>query len=237
MTDWPPGSHLIMETTVKERKYYVVGYKYNMKKVLSFISAEGAGHTGTGTPDEVKWLDDNGRMASRRIARPHMLSEYFKESNQIDKHNHVRQSQLAIEKHVITTCGYFRLWCTYLGITITDSWTLYRHGLGDKSPNKEMSILSFANILCKTNLLNDYSSSLNESKPNQTLRSLTNHNSRELAFPSTIEADPNATPLSSLGSGSSGALIQIGNGKYIPASHLTPPQGSHLSPYNRIHPR
>ena len=81
-----------------------------------------------------------------------------------------------------------------------------------------MSILSFANILCKTNLLNDYSNSLNESNPNQTLRSLTNHNSRELAFPSTIEADPNATPLSSLGSGSSGALIQIGNGKYIPGA-------------------
>ena len=41
MTDWPPGSHLVMETTFKERKYYAVGYKYNMKKVLSYISTEG----------------------------------------------------------------------------------------------------------------------------------------------------------------------------------------------------
>ena len=44
----------------------------------------------SGTPYEAKWLDPNGRMASRMIPRPHMLSEYFKHSNQIDKYNHAR---------------------------------------------------------------------------------------------------------------------------------------------------
>ena len=168
MKDWPPGTHLVLETTIKDKRYYALGYKYNMKKVLCFIATEGAGHTGDGDPYEAKWLDANGRMASRTITRPHMLSEYFKYSNQIDKHNHARQSQLAIEKNLITTCGYFRLWCTYLGITVTDCWKVYRHGLGDKMPNKEISILSFANILCKTHLLNDYSNSLNESTPQNT---------------------------------------------------------------------
>ena len=156
-------------------------------------------------------------MAARLIKRPHMLSEYFKHSNQIDKHNHARQSELAIEKNVIAACGYFRLWCTYLGITVTDAWKLYRAGLDDKHVNKEISIHSFANILTRTHLLNDYSKHCQyESITNQTL----NPSSRqELQFPSTVETSL-STNVSSLGSGSSGGLVQIGNGRYVSATFL-----------------
>ena len=94
-----------METAVRDNKYYGIGYKYNMKKVICFITTEGAGHTEPGDSYEAKWIDENGRMASRKISRPHMLSEYFKHSNQIDKHNHVRQSQLAIEKMLLRRMG------------------------------------------------------------------------------------------------------------------------------------
>ena len=155
MKEWPSGTHLVLETQVEGETIYAIGYKYNMRKVLLFIATEEAGNTMPGTPYEAKWLDDNGRMCSRQIPRPHLISEYYKNSNQIDKHNHARQGVLALEKNVVTQCGYFRLFTTYLGITVTDAWKLYRHGLGDKHPNKDVSILEFANILCKTNLLND----------------------------------------------------------------------------------
>ena len=80
MKEWPPGSHLVMETTVRNNSFYAIGYKYNMKKVLCFICTENAGHTMPGKPYEAKWLDDNGRMASRQIPRPHLLSKYFEHS-------------------------------------------------------------------------------------------------------------------------------------------------------------
>ena len=45
MKDWPPGTHMVLETTSRGKVYYVIGYKYNMKKVICFIATEGAGHT------------------------------------------------------------------------------------------------------------------------------------------------------------------------------------------------
>ena len=222
MEEWPPGSHLLLETTVRGKTYYALGYKYIMKKTICFVATEKAGHTGDGDPYEARWLDDNGRMSSRNIKRPHILSEYFNNSNQIDMHNHARQSQLAIEKNVVTHDGYFRLWCTYLGITVTDAWKLYRHDLGDNCGNKNISINSFANILCKTHLLNDYSQNY-ESNPNPPLPCLPAPDLRQpLAFPLHITTGSQDTALSSLGSGSGQGLLQIGNGKYIPSSFQAP---------------
>ena len=155
----------------------------------------------------------------RHIARPSILSEYYKYSNMIDKHNHVRQSELAIEKNVGTHDGYMRLFCTYLGITITDAWKCYRDRLGPRHHYKELSIHVFSNIVCKFLLLNDYNKKSYESAPQPTLRLLTHPNnpaSRSLSFPEEVEvASP--TNMSTLGSGT-GNLINLGNGRFIPAS-------------------
>ena len=140
------------------------------------------------------------------------------------------KSQLAIEKNVVTQDGYFRLFRTYLGITVTDAWKVYRHGLGDRCPNKTIGILDFANILCKTHLLNDYSKSLNESNPKPTLPSLTIPPSRQsLSFPTHVNTSSQET-LSQLGSGSSNGLIQIGNGKYIPSTFEAEHKTSYCRP-------
>ena len=235
MKDWPPGSHLLLETTLQDKKYFALGYKYNMKKVLSFILTEGAGHTCPGEPYEAKWLDENNRMTSRLIQRPDVLSNYFSYSNQIDKHNHARQSQLAIEKNVVTQDGYFRLRCTYLGITVTDTWKLYRHGLDESSPNKHISIHSFCNILCKTNLLNDYNANANkyESTPNNPLRVLNKSSSRsQLQFPGEICTETQGPSFSTLGSGSGHGMIQIGNGKYIASTFEAPHKTALCQPTN-----
>ena len=222
MADWVPGSHLVLETTVKGNKYYAIGYKYNMKKVLCFVCTENAGSTEPGEPYEAKWTDNNGNPASRLIPRPSVLSHYFNYSNQIDKHNHARQFELAIEKHVVTKCGYFRLFTTYLGITVTDAWKCYRASLGDGCKNKHISILSFANILCKSFLSNNFRRHTDRNLPQRTNRVLSTQDPqsrRNLDIPEEIAATTNRS-LSTLGSsGAPNGLICIGNGKYIPSSY------------------
>ena len=83
-----------------------------------------AGHTNAGEPHVAKWVDRNNRQLRRDIPRPHLLSQFFTHFNQIDKHNHATQDLLGIEDNVVTQDGYFRLYCTYLGITVTDAWKL-----------------------------------------------------------------------------------------------------------------
>ena len=88
-------------------------------------------------------------------------------------------SRVSNWKKVVTECGFFRLFCTYLGITVTDSWKLYKDRLGGKHVNKHTSILSFANVLCKSFLLNDYKQKSNESAPKPTLRCLETPHSKK----------------------------------------------------------
>ena len=226
LRDWAPGSHLITWTTVNDNKCYSIGYNYSMRKVLVCIATYVAGSTKPGIPYEAKWTDKNGTTASRNIARPRILSEYFAYSNQIDKFNHVRKSELAIEKYVGPTCGYLRLFQTYLGITITDAWKIYRHSLGDKCENKSISIHSFANIICKLFLSNKFRRHENRKLPKQTNRQIdtgTTSSRRELGMNVLDVPDeiiPSSTrPLSSLGSsGPPNGLVCIGNGKYVPSS-------------------
>ena len=88
-----------------------------------FIATEHAGQIKAGTLYEAKWQDANGRIAKRRIPRPSILSEYNAHLNMIDKHNHARRYELAIDENAIIQRGYMRLFSTYLGITITDAWS------------------------------------------------------------------------------------------------------------------
>ena len=53
MEDWPGGSYLVLKSTPifpGERPLLAIGYKYNSRKVLGFISTEGAGSTEPGDP-------------------------------------------------------------------------------------------------------------------------------------------------------------------------------------------
>ena len=77
MNDWPPGTHLVLKTTLNTNAYYAIGYKYSSKKIISFITSEKAGHTLPGQPYEAKWVDTNGRVQVREIPRPNLISEFF----------------------------------------------------------------------------------------------------------------------------------------------------------------
>ena len=77
MNDWPPGTHLVLKTTLNTNAYYAIGYKYSSKKIISFITSEKAGHTLPGQPYEANWVDTNGRVQVREIPRPNLISEFF----------------------------------------------------------------------------------------------------------------------------------------------------------------
>ena len=237
MKDWPPGTHLVLECIRTIRKYYAIGYKYSKRKILCFITTEKAGHTLPGDSYCAKWVDGNNNVSFRYVDRPHIISQFFKHSNQIDKHNHARQSELAIEENVVTVCGYFRLYCTYLGITVTDAWKLYRHNLGERNGYKNISIKQFANILCKQLLHNSFSDITREDTHHPNLPSLHAQNSppsrTSLSFPTSIVQE-DATTVSSLGTSSAlGTHRQIGPGKFIPGNYKAPHDGATLVNYKR----
>jgi len=85
------------------------------------------------------------------------MSEYFQHSNAIDKHNHVRQFLLQLEKHWITEDGYFHIMMTLFGMGITDCWKGYKFHLGNRHRHKNVSIDAFVDLLCHDLINNQFS--------------------------------------------------------------------------------
>ena len=63
-------------------------------------------------------------MCHRDVARPSILLRYFDQSNAVDVNNQVRQGNLALEECWVTGNGWFRLFTTFIGWTVTDTWCL-----------------------------------------------------------------------------------------------------------------
>ena len=60
----------------------------------------------------------------RLVDRPKVISDFFRDANTIDRHNHARQFELGLEKKWVTHDCYFCLTSTKLGIDVTDTWHL-----------------------------------------------------------------------------------------------------------------
>lgn len=105
----------------------------------------------------MKYATDNGNVGVRWVDRPDVISKYFAGSNAVDKHNHVRQFELGLEKCWITHNPYFRLFTTLLGINVVDCWKLSSyHGLFQGYQSNQYTagenavpIKKFASILAK----------------------------------------------------------------------------------------
>ena len=100
----------------------------------------------------MKYTDDHGNVCVRLVERPDIISNFFGDSNTIDKHNQARQFDLALEKTWLTQDPYFRLATTLIGINVVDTWKLADyHKLLNAPGTREdakMSIKRFAGILC-----------------------------------------------------------------------------------------
>ena len=78
-----------------------IGYKYNARKVLSFIVTDNAGITNTGIPYLSKYPDQFTNVAIRPVARPLVMSKKSA-VNEVDSHNKSRHYYLVLDKWWVT---------------------------------------------------------------------------------------------------------------------------------------
>ena len=144
MQTFPGGTWITLTAELDGVKLISIGYKYNKKTVLTFLATQGAGTTIEGDPYEARFPDQYGNLCVRHVSRPQIISDYFKYSNVVDLHNQARQSHLGLEKKWITHDGYFRLYCTLVGMIVTDIWKIFKIGSTYLS---KMPITHFADLL------------------------------------------------------------------------------------------
>ncbi len=99
-----------------------LGYRYSRKTTLFFVLMSKAGSTTAGNPYIMKYTDGFGNLCQQEVERSNL--NFFADSNTIDSHNQVRQSNIALEKKWLTKDPFFRLMTSLIGICVTDSWKL-----------------------------------------------------------------------------------------------------------------
>jgi Transposase IS4 len=177
LKDAPGGVWIVLESTHQNVPLVAIGYRYSTRTTLFFVATKDAGTTKKGNSYEMKYTDDWGNVHVRYVDRPEIISKFFERSNMIDKHNQVRQSELALEKRWLTQNPYFRLHTTILGFTVVDCYKLAEHHdiINHRLPHNEfkMTMTSFAGVLANQ-LINNVDRLLSFFSPmSQELRSLT----------------------------------------------------------------
>ena len=79
MKDFPGGTWITMEGESNNNgvKMVCIGYKYNKKKVLTFLLTKGAGSSEAGEPYSAKFPDKYGNVCVRHVARPQCITNFF----------------------------------------------------------------------------------------------------------------------------------------------------------------
>ncbi len=133
MAPFCPGSWIVLEhTSPSGTPMICIGYKYNRKRVLTFLMTKGCGNTTPGKGYETSYIREDGERVNKTIDRPDVISRYFQAAGLIDQHNHNRQGTLQLEDKWVTQCGYYRIFTTFVGIVATDSWLSYRYFLDEQ---------------------------------------------------------------------------------------------------------
>ena len=94
------GSYLVMNVTARvpsNRALLAIGYKYNYRKVLRFISTECDGSNEPGDSYLSCFPDIYSNVSVCSVVRPHLLGRYLNPCNTIDSHNRMRKSDLELE--------------------------------------------------------------------------------------------------------------------------------------------
>ena len=99
MSDWPAGTHVVLQNCFDEKNILAIGYKYTSKKVICFVATVGTDLTIGGDPYMSRYKSDLGNYKTREIFCPAICSNYFNASNKVDVHNQLRQGLLLLEEH------------------------------------------------------------------------------------------------------------------------------------------
>ena len=107
-----------------------IGYKYNARKVLSFIVTDNAGIEQEGIPYLSKNNEQFTNVVVSPVARTLVMSKFFSTVNDFDSYNKSRKSVLALDKFWVTQCCWLQLCMTVaMGTTITNCWKLFFYGV------------------------------------------------------------------------------------------------------------
>ena len=69
------------------RPLIAIGYKYNARKVVSFIVTVDEGRIKAGIPFLSKYPDQFSNVAIHPVARPIVMYKFFEPVNEVEPHN------------------------------------------------------------------------------------------------------------------------------------------------------
>ena len=73
------------------------------------------------------------------VVHPHFLGRYFNACNKIYNQNRIHQSDLVLDKYLLTQSGYFKLVTTVaLGMGIIDGKLLYCYGFSEVNMDRKI---------------------------------------------------------------------------------------------------
>ena len=170
MKDWPGGSYLVLECKTPENgvDLVAIGYKYNSRRVLTFVMTKDAGSTAPGiNPYIARFPDKYGNVCERKVQRPEIIEEFFDKSDVIDSHNHCRQFRLALERLWLTQNAWMRLDFTFVGMAATDTLRAIQFHTeeGIVEAGKGRSVADFADSLAWDCVHNKYPQNNNVAGP------------------------------------------------------------------------
>ena len=117
------GSYVVMKSNprvIGDRPLISIGYKYNCMKVLVFIATERNVGTEPGDPCLSRFPVMYSNVYVLSVFFPRFLGNNFDACNVIYNHNSMRQSDLAVDKYLMTQSGYLKLAAEMeLGVGIT----------------------------------------------------------------------------------------------------------------------
>ena len=120
------------------------GYKYNVRKVVSFIVIEVSGNTKSGLPYLSKDPDQFSIFSIRPVACTLVMYKFFGSVNEVESHNKSRQSDSSLEKFWVAQCIWLCLCTTvHMGMTITNCWKLFCYGVKRDCCEKSIGIREF----------------------------------------------------------------------------------------------
>ena len=83
----------------------VIGYKYRYHTVLGFIAMKGGWSTEPGEPYLSHYPDNYSNVSICTVPPPQVIGRYFSACNEIENHNRMRESDIALDKYWLTQSG------------------------------------------------------------------------------------------------------------------------------------